>query len=274
MHRQQADHAVGTKGVGHVTLLEGDGSMNNNAPKSKVFYRPIEASIRWAGLLRYKQVILASISSARNLPHSMDCPRWGELRLYTERIYDGILNGELPFGRDGITTHDTELIDSPDLTVRHVDLKRWMRNHYPEHRPGFLFSRGERMAHPFITLETGQAILIERLALQAALEHARRQMQELQEQRDTLLKQSTALLASKQCEISERAETTYLNIIGGMLTLMLGQSPSGVPYSSFKTQEALVSALVAHFGGTMGITERTLNGKFANARKYVRSASA
>ena len=112
------------------------------------------------------------------------------------------------------------------------------------------------MAHPFITLETGQAILIERLALQATLEHARRQMQELQEQRDTLLKQSTALLASKQCEISERAETTYLNIIGGMLTLMLGQSPSGVPYSSFKTQ-ALVSALVAHFGGTMGITEQT-----------------
>jgi len=130
------------------------------------------------------------------------------------------------------------------------------------------------MAHPFITMETGQAILIERLALQAALEHARHQMQELQEQRDTLLKQSTALLASKQCEISERAETTYLNIIGGMLTLMLGQSPSGAPYSSFKTQEALVSALVAHYGGTMGITERTLNGKFANARKYVRSASA
>jgi hypothetical protein len=28
----------------------------------------------------------------------------------------------------------------------------------------------------------------------------------------------------------------------------------------------VVSALVAHYGGTMGITERTLNGKFANAR--------
>lgn len=55
---------------------------------------------------------------------------------------------------------------------------------------------------------------------------------------------------------------------------MLSQSPSGVPYSSFKTQEALVSALVAHYGGTMGITERTLNGKFANAKRYVRSASA
>lgn len=59
-----------------------------------------------------------------------------------------------------------------------------------------------------------------------------------------------------------------------MLTLMLGQSPSGVPYSSFKTQEAIVTALLAHYGGTMGITERTLNGKFANARKNVRSAAA
>jgi hypothetical protein len=125
----------------------------------------------------------------------------------------------------------------------------------------------------FYHLETGQAILIERLALQAALEHARRQMQELQEQRDTLLKQSTALLASKQCEISERAETTSQHHRRDA-DADAGPVPFGCAYSSFKTQEALVSALVAHFGGTMGITERTLNGKFANARKYVRSASA
>ncbi|CEI21588.1 protein kinase [Pseudomonas aeruginosa] len=165
-------------------------------------------------------------------------------------------------------------MSSPDLTIRHVDLKRWMRTHYPEHRPGFLFSRSERMAHPSITLETGQAILLERQALQAALDHSRREMRKLQAQHEALLKQSAVLLASKQCAISDRAETTYLNIIGGMLTLMLGQSPSGVPYSSFKTQEAIVTALLAHYGGTMGITERTLNGKFANARKNVRSAAA
>src|SRR3546814_15807323 len=79
MHRQHADLQVGTKGVGHVVLLEGDRSMNNNAPTSKVFYRPIEASIRWAGLLRFEHVILASISSPRDLPQSLDCPRWGEL---------------------------------------------------------------------------------------------------------------------------------------------------------------------------------------------------
>lgn len=247
--------------------------MHKIAPTSKVFYRPIEASIRWAGLLRYEQVILASISSPRNLPQSLDCPRWGELRLYTERIYDGILNGELSFGQDGITACDTALIDSPHLTVRHVDLKRWMRQHYPEQRPGFLFSRSERIAHPVISLETGQAMLVERMALKSALEQSKRQLHELQEKHDGLLKQSTVIPACSQCPISDRAEATYLNIIGGMLELILGQSPSGAPYSSFKTQEAVVSALVAHHSGVMGIAERTLNGKFATARRRLHSAT-
>ncbi|HBO0525926.1 hypothetical protein [Pseudomonas aeruginosa] len=245
----------------------------NDAPSSKVFYRPIEASIRWAGLLRYEQMILASISSSRNLPQSLECPRWGELRLYTDRIYDGILNGELPFGQNGITSRDAALIDSPDLTVRHVDLKRWMRQHYPEQRPGFLYSRSERIAHPFITVETGQAMLVERMALKSALQQCKRQLLELQERHDALLKQSTAIPACAQCPISDRAEATYLNIIGGMLDLMLGQSPSGTPYSCFKTQEAVVSTLIAHHGGVMGITERTLNGKFAIARRRLHSAA-
>ena len=247
--------------------------MNDYAPTSKVFYRPIEASIRWAGLLRYEQLILSSISSPRNLPQSLDCPHWNEVRLYTDRIFDGILNGELPFGRNGITTHDTELINSLDLTVRHVDLKRWMRQHYPEQRPGFLFSRSERITHPFISLETGQAMLVEQLALKSALEQSKRQLRELQDKHDALLKHSTVIPACAQCPISDRAETTYLNIIGGMLELMLGQSPSGAPYSSFKTQEAVVSALVAHHHGIMGIAERTLNGKFATARRRLHSAT-
>ncbi|MBN0016640.1 hypothetical protein JTL76_35700, partial [Pseudomonas aeruginosa] len=119
---------------------------------------------------------LASISSPRRLPQSLDCPRCAELRLCTERIFDGILNGELPFGQNGITTRDSTLIDSPDLTVRHVDLKRWMRQHYPEQRPGFLFSRSERITHPFISLETGQAMLVERLALKSTLDQYKRQL--------------------------------------------------------------------------------------------------
>ncbi|MCO3689670.1 hypothetical protein FA138_29825, partial [Pseudomonas aeruginosa] len=52
----------------------------------------------------------------------------------------------------------------------------------------------------------------------------------------------------------------------------LGQSPGGMPYSNFRTQEAIVSALIAHHSGAMGIAERTLNGKFALARRKIRNS--
>lgn len=244
--------------------------MERNASTSKVSYRPIEASIRWAGLLRYEQEILASISRTRRLPQLLDCPGLDVLPLYSERIYDAILNGDLPYGMNGITMRDQALINSPDLTVRHTDLKDWMRRYYPEDRPSFLFSHSERMAHPFITMETGQAMLVEQWALSIALDQCKQQLQELQEKHDALLAQRTAPPICAKCPTSDRAETTYLNIIGGMLELILGRSPSGAPYSSFRTQEAVVLALIAHYSGIMGIAERTLNGKFAIARRRLR----
>ena len=91
--------------------------MHEELPASKVFYRPIEAAIRWAGLWRYSQEILSSISSPRNLPRTLNCPRWDELRLCTERIYDAIVNGELPYGRNGITLNDESLLDSRAVCV-------------------------------------------------------------------------------------------------------------------------------------------------------------
>lgn len=249
--------------------------MYERPPTSMVFYRPIEAAIRWTGLLRHEQEILSVISPPRNLPRTLDYPRWDKFLLCMDRIYDAVINLELPYGQNGVTSNDESLLDSTELTIRHIDLKRWMRTHYPEHRPGFLFSRSERIAHPIITLEAGQAMLIERQAMKAELEQCRRQLQALRVQHELLLKQSVVALAcNNQCSISDRAEATYLNIIGGMLALILGTSPSGKAYSSFRTQEAVVSALVAHHQSVMGITERTLNGKFASAKRRLRSANS
>ncbi|WP_193073116.1 hypothetical protein [Pseudomonas sp. FME51] len=247
--------------------------MYENPPTSKVFYRPVEAAIRWAGLLRHKKEIVTATVMPRQFPENLDCPRWNEFRLCTARIFDAIFNEELPYGLNGITSNDPSLWDSPDITVRHIDLKRWMRDHYPDQRPAFLFSRRERIAHPVITLEAGQAMLVERQAMKAQLEQCRHKLQALQDKHDALLKQSEEIPACAQCPITDRAETTYLNIIGSMLELMLGQSPSGIPYSNFKTQEAIVSALIANFGGAMGITERTLNGKFASSKRRLTNSS-
>ena len=184
-NNKRRDHtSIGSRGVGDVALPQGDGDMHEELPASKVFYRPIEAAIRWAGLWRYSQEILSSISSPRNLPRTLNCPRWDELRLCTERIYDAIVNGELPYGRNGITLNDESLLDSHELTVRHLDLKHWMQTHYPGHRPAFLFSRIERIAHPVITLEAGQAMLVERQAMKAELELCRRELRNLKERHE------------------------------------------------------------------------------------------
>lgn len=236
---------------------------------SEVYYRPIDAAIRWAGLYRFRDDILAAVRSGR-LPVTLNCPRCNELRLYTDRIYDAIFHGELPYGLNGITMNDKSLWDSPDLTVRHVDLKRWMLRSFPEQRPAFLFSRHERIAHPVITLEAGHALLIERESLKSQLEQCRHQLHQLQEQQK---KQGSPNLNCTLCPLSDRGETTYLNIIGTMLALMLGRTPSGAPYSSFNSQDAIISALIAHHGNLMGITERTLQAKFAQARRRLQAAS-
>jgi hypothetical protein len=242
-------------------------SMSECLQESKVYYQPIEAAIRWAGLLKYEREILLLIPAPKNQLPQIDCPRWSELRLCIERIYDAIFNQDLPYGRNGITQHDETLWQSPELTVRHVDLKKWMRDHYPEYRPEFLFGDDECIPHPAITLETGQALLIEREALKTELAHWKRQFQEMQQQYQALLKQYEKTPACDGCTTSNRAEITYQNIIGAMLSLMLGHSPAGQPYSSFRTQDAITSALIAHYGGAMGISERTLQRKFAQAQR-------
>jgi len=69
--------------------------------------------------------------------------------------------------------------------------------------------------------------------------------------------------------LSARAETTYLHIIGAMLDVLLGHAPSGQPYSRFKTQESIVSVMLAQHGRRLGISERTLHAKFAAARRHL-----
>ncbi|MEP9324990.1 hypothetical protein PPMP20_17890 [Paraburkholderia phymatum] len=70
--------------------------------------------------------------------------------------------------------------------------------------------------------------------------------------------------------LGRREETTYLNIIGGLLHLLLGKSPgSGKKYSSFASQDAVISGLLAHFDGAPGISKRTLESKFAEAKRSI-----
>ncbi len=240
-------------------------------PLAKVHYRPVEAAIRWSGLARHEREILQALNEKR-IPEPGDFPKWPALRLNTERLYDAIANDELPFGIDGAAVHDKAYSNDPHLTIRHVDLKLWMTRYYPDHKPDFLFSSIERLAHPTISVDAVRILTFECDTFREECDALRKQIErrdhEIEVLRSQLKKHDPAGRAEAfQDPLGVRSETTYLHIVGGLLDLLLGHAPSGHPYSSFKTQEAIISAMTAHHGERVGISKSTLESKFAAARR-------
>ena len=241
---------------------------------AKTYYRPIEAAIRWCGLLRFEQRILATLGH-RATPEPCDFPRWPLLRLYAERIYDALTHCELPGGKAGLVLESQRpALDDPELTVRHVDLKAWMSHYYPGDRPGFLFDDIERAVHPAVSVDTLNILLADREATKAQFSALAQVHEALRATHDALVKEHVTRSDGDESarEPGLRSETTYLNIIGGLLTLLLGKSPSGAAYSSFHSMDAVVSALLAHHEGRPGLSERTLWSKLAQARRHLETS--
>ncbi|MBN9428729.1 MAG: ATP-binding protein [Burkholderiales bacterium] len=240
---------------------------------AKTYYRPIEATIRWCGLLRFELRIVKALGR-RALPEVGEFPRWPLLRFNAERIFDALSHGELPYGKAGLVQASRRpSLDDPDLTVRHVDLKAWMAHYYPSERPTFLFDDIERALHPAISLEALNVLLVDREAVKLQLAELSQLHAALQLQHDALAKEHAIRVAQGDAhEPGRRSESTYLNIIGGLLTLLLGTSPGGSAYSSFRNMDAVVSALLAHHEGRPGISERTLWSKLAQARRHLEAS--
>ncbi len=238
----------------------------------KVFYRPIEAAIRWSELLQQETHILKTLTSS-NQPRAADVVQWPDLGLNIARLFDGLVNGELPYGENGVTQNDPVLFGSPDLTIRHLDLKKWMGHYYPEEKPAFLFSEPEPTSHLFVDIDTVRILLIERDGLKAQLQINTDALQHLRREHQTV-RDKLATASLDKVDLHPRGETTYLHIIGGLLSLLLNHSPGGKPYSVFKTQESIIDALMGHHAGVMGINERTLQTKFAEANRRMATAES
>ena len=242
--------------------------------RTKVFYRPIEAAIRWSGLVQFEPRILDVLGN-RQIPDPADFPRWPKLLLNVERIFDALTNDDLAYGKRGITCAERSLLDDPELTIRHVDLKAWMIRFYPDQKPAFLFDTIERHFHPAVRLDVVQTLLADREALKIQLTDRVKAWDLLHEKYQTLNAEHQAQLAEdKQAhQPGPRSESTYLSIVGALLGLLLGKSPGGVPYSSFQTTESVISALIAHHDGRPGISQSTLWSKFAEAKRLLASGS-
>jgi hypothetical protein len=239
----------------------------------KPFYHPIEAAIRWCGLIAYEPQILANLD-ASGIPKICQFPQWPCLRENAQKIMDAIENGELPYGRDGKYVRKGEHVAPHRLTVRHTDLKAWMAKHYPGQKPAFLFDETERTTHAAINADAFRALQVERDALRAEREQALKWAHETLQEMEALRSERDSLRTrvERSATPGERSETTYLNIIGGLLELLLGKTPAGRPQSVFNSQASIVEALTARYPDKHGLSKRTLDDKFAKARQSLKAS--
>ena len=184
-------------------------------------------------------------------------------------IHDAIVTGLLPCSRENgkvVPTNDNVAAERRHISRQH--LKDWIAAQFPSDKPAFLFDDIERNTHTAINKDAYQALQAERDGLRARLEKAADEYRKLRSERDELVLEKAKLTDETKPakDLGLRAETTYLNIIGGLVSLFLMKAPSGNPHSVFRSQSALIDQLMANFKKP-GITQRTLEEKFAAAKK-------
>ena len=192
-------------------------------------------------------------------------------------IHDAIDNDKLPCGRDGRgRSLDSEHHVAPERrTINRHDLKEWIAKEFPGDKPPFLFDDIERTTHSAISTDAYRALKSDRDKLAARLEKVTSELQKQRQEKEELdrINRSLTQMVEKANTPGERAETTYLNIIGALLALMLGKSPAGRPHSIFENQAKIIQALLGYHEGKPGIAARTLNEKFAEAKRSLKNCN-
>ena len=247
-------------------MVDGYDAKSCNALQ-RPFYRPVEAAIRWCNLIQHEGAILQSLGED-HIPKTGQFPQWPCLQANTEKILDAILHGEIPHGRDGKTVDAGDHVARTRLTVRHTDLREWMAKYHPGSKPAFLFDEIERNAHAAINAESFRALQADRDAARAEFEQARKWGNNIVAERDALLGERDSLRAmvDKMAVPGERAEATYLNIIGAMLDLLRSPRPGRE-----ESDAAVIRELIENYSDKPGISKTTLETKFAEARRRLNS---
>lgn len=181
----------------------------------KPYYKPVEAALRWCNLISHEVAILRGTGNEL-FPGVGVFPQWPCLRANAEKIYDAILNGGLPHGRDGRTVGPGDHVAKERLTIRHADLREWMAKHYPDQKPAFLFDEIERQTHAAINADSFRALQADRDATRADLEKAKTREAEIIGERDALLGERNSLRAMVDKSITTTERNTLLIIIAAL----------------------------------------------------------
>jgi FtsZ-binding cell division protein ZapB len=183
-------------------------------------------------------------------------------------IHDAIEKGLLPCSRENGKVVE-EHVANERRHVSRQHLKDWIAAQFPSDKPAFLFDEIERNTHAAISADSFRALQADRDALKARVEKAAEEYRKLRSERDALVAERDALAEQikNPQDPGPRAQTTYLNIIGAMVAVVLGKSPAGKPNSVFNSQSAVIDQVLAHYDGKPGISRRSLEEKFAEGKK-------
>ena len=183
-------------------------------------------------------------------------------------IHNAIGSGALPVCRENGVVADDH-VAAERRHIRREDLKTWIAKEFPDDKPSFLFDEIERKTHSSINKDAFLALQVDRDASRVKVIELTKQLEESLAE-SMALKSCMERMTPSSKEVGEREESTYLNIIGGLLGLMLGKSPAGAMQSVYINQGAIVSALLGHYDHKAGISARTLEGKFSAANKSIK----
>ncbi|MBS7600837.1 hypothetical protein [Pseudomonas sp. RC2C2] len=238
----------------------------------KSCYHPIDAAILWCDLADHTAEILQV-----EITHSGELlkyfPQWPYLHFHVERIYEAITCGELPASFLGgpITLNDHA--ERVYWSIRRADLRGWFAQNYPEEKPAFLFPKN--------TDHLECVNLNAYLAVQAERDFHMRECEKLRQAYDSVVEEMEAYKRQEhECAVqldavgpaSEASASVHHTIIGALLVVMLDKSRSGQPRSIYKTQAAVVDAITTLFPNMPGLSKRTLDRKFALARRLFAQA--
>lgn len=230
-------------------------------------YHPIDAAILWCDLADHESEILQIelLHPGGLLKHF---PQWPTLHLYAERICDAIINGELPATYLGGPIGLSDPMQRAYWSIRHPDLYGWIARTYPHEKPAFLFSR-ESDHSLCVSLGVHLALQADRDVLLRELESLRRTYSALCDQKSPDLEYPTKVREAtpRSGAIAENAPLLLYVIVGALLALMLGKTEKGQPRSIFDNQAAIVDAITTLFPDIPGLSKRTLDRKFAEARR-------
>lgn len=227
----------------------------------KPYYKPIEAALRWCNLINHEIEILRE-SGDDLFPRIGAFPQWPCLRANAEKIYDAILNGGLPHGRDGRTVSPGDHVAKGRLTIRHTDLREWMAKHYPDQKPAFLFDEVERSTHASFNADTFRALQAERDSLKVRIEKATEVYRNITQELATIKGERDSLRAMVDKAMTTTERNTLLTIIAALCD-----------YSDIKFRERGAAGQLVKMTEEIGapVSDDTIRGVFGKIQDALES---